>query len=44
MDLFFAMLHARMAFGIKEINFSGGDPLINRPQDLIDEIKLAKIL
>jgi len=38
----FAMLYAKMAFGIEEINFSGGDPLVNKPNQLIEEIKIAK--
>jgi len=38
----FAMLYAKMAFQIKEINFSGGDPLVNNPKQLIEEIKIAK--
>ncbi|MCX6744968.1 MAG: radical SAM protein [Candidatus Parcubacteria bacterium] len=38
----FAMLYARMAFGLDEINFSGGDPLVNKPAQLAEEIKMAK--
>lgn len=39
-----AMLYARMAFGIKEINFSGGDPLMGDHHKLISEVQLAKEL
>jgi len=40
--LFLAMLHSRLAFGIERINFSGGDPLVNKPKQLTEEIAMAK--
>ncbi len=40
-DLLQSMLYARSAFDIKEINFSGGEPLVNKNKQLIEEIRMA---
>jgi molybdenum cofactor biosynthesis enzyme MoaA len=37
-----AMLYARDVLKIKEINFSGGEPLVNQPQALSEEISSAR--
>lgn len=41
-DLLQAMLYARSSFGIREINFSGGEPLVNRNKELVQEIEMAR--